>query len=283
MLSKAIKVENLWFRYPEGEWVLRGINLEIEEGEMIAIMGENGAGKTTLIKHFNGLLKPTKGSVKVFGMDTKNVSVAELAKRVGIVFQNPDHQIFAESVLDEVLFAPRNFGWKEDKALKAARKILQEFGLWELRDRSPFTLSGGEKKRLAIASVLVYDPDIVVLDEPTIGQDYRQKCVLAGIIKHLNNRGKTIIVVTHDIEFATDVFDEVIVMAKGRILTRGKVEKVLTNPKVIREAGLLLPQLAIAANHLGGYIKFEGNYLRVDQFVHCVTRNLRVGHSDANS
>lgn len=274
MPLRALEVRDLWFRYPEGEWVLKGIDLEIEEGEMVAIMGENGAGKTTLIKHFVGLLKPFRGYVKVFGIDTRKATVAELARVVGIVFQNPDHQIFAESVLEEVLFALRNFGWNSNEALTRARKVLENFGLWQLHDRSPFTLSGGEKKRLTIASVLVYDPDIIILDEPTIGQDYRQKKMLADIIKKLNSRGKTVIVVSHDIEFVVDNFDNVLIMAQGRILARGAPEKVLTDKKIIGKARLLLPQLAKVSDYLKGMVKFEGNYLRVEQFVNCIIQAL---------
>ena len=270
MPSKAIEVRDLWFRYEEGEWVLKGINLDIEEGELVAIMGENGAGKTTLIKHFNGLLKPIRGYVKVKGVDTREASVAELAKFVGLVFQNPEHQIFAETVEEEVAFALRNFGYDKEEIRIRVERALKEMNLYEYRDRNPFSLSGGEKKRLALASVLVYDPEIIIMDEPTTGQDYKQKQVLGGIIERLNAKGRTLIVVTHDTEFVAEFFDDIIIMVDGRILARGRVEKLLTNEAIMKKARLLLPQLAEAATYLKGKVNFTGNYLKVENFVKCI-------------
>ncbi|RLF17206.1 MAG: ABC transporter ATP-binding protein [Thermoprotei archaeon] len=269
----AIEVKNLWFKYPESEeWVLKDINLEIEEGEIVAIMGENGAGKTTLIKHFNGLLKPVKGYVKVFGLDTREHTVAELARRVGLVFQNPDHQIFASTVLEETMFALKNFGWDLKKAEERAVKILKELGLYKYIHTSPFMLSGGEKKRLTIASVLVYDPDILVLDEPTVGQDYGQKRRFAEIIYRINREGKTVIVVTHDVEFVADYIDHVIVMAKGKIVAEGNSTEVLCNDEVMKEARLLMPQLGLAALMLRKHVEFRGNFLRLPIFIKEVRR-----------
>ncbi len=270
MPSKDIEIKDLWFRYEEGDWVLKGIDLEVEEGEFIAIMGENGAGKTTLVKHLNGLLKPLKGYVKIKGTDTRTVSVAELAKYVGLVFQNPDHQIFAETVEEEVAFALRNFGFPPGEIQRRVEEVLREMGLSKYKGRSPFLLSGGEKKRLALASVLVYDPDIIVLDEPTTGQDYKQKAVLGKIIKQMNAKGKTVIVVTHDVEFVVDLFDEVVIMARGRILARGRTEDILTNEELVKKARLVMPQLAEAAMYLEDNIRFKGNYLREDNFVKCI-------------
>ncbi|MEM3440310.1 MAG: ABC transporter ATP-binding protein, partial [Candidatus Bathyarchaeia archaeon] len=177
-----IEVEGLVFRYPNGFEALRGVDLRIGDGEFVAIMGENGAGKTTLVKHFNGLLKPTGGRVLIDGLDTKGASVAELSRSVGLVFQNPDRQLFSETVRDEVAFALRNFGFSDEIIDKRVKRILRLLDLSEYADTSPFLLSGGERKRVALASVLVWDPKHVVLDEPTIGQDYLQKERLRNLI-----------------------------------------------------------------------------------------------------
>jgi len=250
MLEYAIEVRNLHYAYPNGYVALRGINLKIRRGEKIAIMGNNGAGKTTLIKHFNGLLKPTKGDVFVFGLNTKEHSVAELSKKVGLVFQNPYHQFFSERVWDEIAFALRNFNFPEDVIRRRVEKVLKIFHLEEYVDRSPFGLSGGEMRRLAIASVLVYDPEIIVLDEPTVGQDRIQKESIAEIIKMLELQGKTIVVVTHDIEFVAENFNRVVVMSGGRIIADGKAKDVLYDKDVLVKAGLVRPIIAEFTNEL---------------------------------
>ena len=170
-LLKVIEVRELWYKYPNGNLALRNINLDIFKGERVVIVGENGAGKTTLIKHFIGLLKPYKGYVKVLDKDTRKCSVAELSRYVGIVFQNPMHQFFNESVWDEVAFSLKIRGFSEDEIKVRVKNILDELGLSRYAQKSPFSLSGGEMRRLALATVLVYDPEVVIFDEPTVGLD----------------------------------------------------------------------------------------------------------------
>jgi len=239
---KVIEVEDLHFSYDGITEVLKGINLVIEEGEIVAIMGENGAGKTTLIKHFNGILKPTRGSVRVLGLDTKAVPVSRLARNVGLIFQNPDHQIFAETVEEEIAFALKNLGFEEDYIRERVEWALKFMRLEKYRKSNPFTLSGGEKKRLTIASVLAYDPKIIVFDEPTIGQEYFHKCRLADFIKYLSSEGKTVIVVTHDVEFVAEHFPRTVVMANGRIVADGDTRDVLTDLEITKKARLIPPQ-----------------------------------------
>lgn len=239
----VIKVEDVYYTYPDGVEALRGVSLEVRKGEILAIMGENGAGKTTLIKHFNGILKPTRGRVLVNGMDTRNSTVAQLSRMVGLVFQNPDHQLFTESVYDEVAFALRNFKFPEEIIEQRVKWALNLLNLWEYRDRSPFSLSVGERKRLTIASVLAYDPEILVLDEPTAGQDYLQKEKISELLHQLRLMGKTIVMVTHDVEFVTEHVDRVVLMAKGRVLTEGHPRAILSEQLVLREAKLLPPQM----------------------------------------
>jgi len=246
----AVEVEDLYFYYTRGEYVLRGVTFTVELGESVAIMGSNGAGKTTLVKHLNGLLKPVRGVVRVLGMDTREHSVAELARHVGVVFQNPDHQLFAETVEEEVRFALENFGFPEDEIGERVEWALAEFGLERYRKASPFSLSEGEKKRLAIASVVVYEPDVLVLDEPTVGQDAIQRERIAEMLREFMRRGRTVIVVSHDVEFVAELFDRVIVMSRGRVVADGSARSVLTDPAVLSEARLALPQVAECARRL---------------------------------
>ena len=249
-----IEVKNVYFTYPNGVEALRGVSLRIDKGEFVAIMGQNGAGKTTLVKHFNGLLKPTKGEVIVDGVNTKETSVATLARKVGYVFQNPDHQLFCETVEKEIAFALKNFGFDEDLIKKRVDWALNLLGLTQYRESSPFMLSGGERKRLALASVLAWDPEVVILDEPTIGQDYAQKEKLRQFILQLRAQGKTIVIVTHDVEFVADCSPRVVLMANGRIVADGKAEEILTNPKLLAEASVVPPQVTqifMELEHLG--------------------------------
>jgi len=238
-----IDAKDLHFTYPTGVEALRGINITIDDGEFLAIMGQNGAGKTTLVKHFNGLLKPTKGEVLVDGVSTRDVSVAKLARNVGFVFQNPDHQLFSETVEDEIAFALKNFGFEEAVIEKQVDWALNLLDITKYRKTSPFMLSGGERKRLALASILAWDPQVIILDEPTIGQDYQQKEKLQQFILQLNAQKKTVIVVTHDVEFVAECNPRVILMSQGKILAEGIAEEILTNQKLVAQASIVPPQI----------------------------------------
>ncbi|UCE96062.1 MAG: ATP-binding cassette domain-containing protein [Candidatus Bathyarchaeota archaeon] len=238
-----IEVKNVYYTYPSGVEALKDISLTIRDGEFIAIMGQNGAGKTTLIKHFNGLLKSTKGEVLIDGINTKKKSVAELARNVGFVFQNPDSQLFSETVEEEVAFALKNFGLKDTMLKKRITWALELLGLTEYRKTSPFMLSGGERKRVALASVLAWNPEVVVMDEPTIGQDHQQKEKLRQFIIQLNTQGKTVVVVTHDVEFVADCAPRVILMAEGKIIKDGLGKEVLTDVDCLDQASIVLPQI----------------------------------------
>lgn len=258
-----IEAENVYFTYPNGVEALKGISIRISDGEFVAIMGQNGAGKTTLVKHFIGLLKPTRGRVLVDGVDTRAVSVAQLARKVGFVFQNPDHQLFSETVEDEVAFALRNFGFDEKTVKERVDWALNLLDLTQYRRSSPFMLSGGERKRVALASVLSWDPKILILDEPTIGQDAYQKERLRHFIIQLNQQGKTVIVVTHDIEFIAECEPRVVLMANGKIIADGGARETLTDPALIKEASLVPPEITqvfMRLNDLGFPRKVLGVY-----------------------
>ncbi len=238
-----IEVKDLCFTYPTGVEALKGITLTIDDGEFLAIMGQNGAGKTTLVKHFNGLLKPTKGEIVVDGVSTREVSVAQLARKVGFVFQNPDHQLFCETVEEEVAFALRNFDFEENAMKKRVDWALNLLDITQYRQTSPFMLSGGERKRVALASVLAWDPQVVILDEPTIGQDHQQKEKLRQFIVQLNAQKKTVVVVTHDVEFVAECNPRVVLMSGGKIVVEGLAEEILTNQKLVAQASIVPPQI----------------------------------------
>ncbi|MGD0548923.1 MAG: ABC transporter ATP-binding protein [Candidatus Bathyarchaeia archaeon] len=245
-----IETEGLKFAYPGSQAVLRGIDIKINDGEFVAIMGENGAGKTTLVKTFNGLLRPTAGRVKVDGVDTHDSSVARLSKDVGLVFQNPDHQLFSETVWEELAFSLRNFGYKEDTIDRRVASILETLDLTRYTQSSPFVLSGGERKRVALAAVLVWNPKHIILDEPTIGQDYQQKDRLRNFIIQLNAQGKTVIVITHDVEFVAECKPRIILLSRGLVIGDRPAEDILTDGALLDRASLTRPQIGALMHQL---------------------------------
>jgi energy-coupling factor transport system ATP-binding protein len=245
-----ISVENVTFHYPDGPDVLQDTNLEIRDGEFVAIMGENGAGKTTLVKMFNGLLKPDKGTITVDGIDTRKKSVAQLSRDVGLIFQNPDNQLFAETVAQELAFSLRNFGFAEDVIERRVTSIINTLDLERYEKSSPFVLSGGERKRVALAAILVWDPKHVIMDEPTIGQDYLQKDRLRNFIMQLVSQGKTIVIVTHDVEFVAECKPRVVLLSHGKVIGDGSATTILTNSALVEQASLVLPQISTLMKNL---------------------------------
>jgi energy-coupling factor transport system ATP-binding protein len=238
-----IRFESVTHIYPGGRAALRDVSVEIGSGELVAVVGPNGAGKTTLIKHINGLLKPTSGAVKVFGVDTRTSTAARLSRRVGIVFQNPDHQLFSQTVEEEIAFALRNFGFSQQAIPEQVEWALGEFDLSRYRAESPFSLSGGEKKRLCLACVLAWDPDVIILDEPTIGQDARHKESLARRVKRLQTQGKTVIMVSHDMEFLWPLQPRLLVLHRGRLVFEGPCIDFFSEDLRACDYNLVEPQL----------------------------------------
>jgi cobalt transport protein ATP-binding subunit len=248
-----LEVNDVHFSYESGVEALKGVSLTVKNGEFLAIMGQNGAGKTTLVKHFNGLLKPTSGIIQVNGVETTKTSVASLARNVGFVFQNPDHQLFSETVEDEIAFALKNFGYETEVIEKRITWAVNLLGLTQYRKTSPFMLSGGERKRVALASVLAWDPQILILDEPTIGQDHRQKENLRQFIIQMQTQGKTIVIVTHDVEFVAECNPRVVLMREGKIMADGEGKEILTKQEVLEQSSIVLPQIAQVFAHLTEY------------------------------
>jgi energy-coupling factor transport system ATP-binding protein len=239
-----IEAENVHYSYPSKVEALKGVSLTVKDGEFVAIMGQNGAGKSTFVKHFNGLLKPTVGTVKIDGVATTQSSVAALARNVGFVFQNPDHQLFSETVEDEIAFALKNFGFDPKVVEERVTWALELLSIAQYRKTSPFLLSGGERKRVALASVLAWDPKTLILDEPTIGQDHEQKEKLRQFIMQLQSQKKTIVAVTHDVEFVAECNPRVVLMKDGKIVADGVGREILTNPAMLELSSIVLPQIA---------------------------------------
>ena len=246
-----IRFEHVSFTHPTGTMALNDIDLDIIPGNVLAIVGENGAGKTTLIRHINGLIKPTSGKVIVFGTNTKESSVAKLSRKVGIVFQNPNHQLFSESVEEEITVALKNFKLNDNEITERVEDVLNYFGLMKYKNQSPMMLSGGEKKRLCLAIVQSWDPDVLILDEPTVGQDLLQKQRLYELIRGIIDKGNTVILVSHDIEFLWPLQPRVVVMAHGRIVADGTATSVFRNKDALHRANVTNPQLLELSDKLG--------------------------------
>jgi energy-coupling factor transport system ATP-binding protein len=258
-----IQIASLTFAYPSGITALSDVSLDIPAGASVGVVGQNGAGKTTLVKHLNGLLRPTSGSVRVGGWETRQHSVAQLAARVGYVFQNPDDQLFQSTVRAEVMFGPKNLGFTTERAKSAARAALELVELTPAADSHPYDLTPGERKRAALAAVLAMETPIIVLDEPTTGQDSVGVERIGRIVDDLKGQGKTVITITHDIDFCAEHFERVVVMLNGRILLDGSRREVLPQAELLARTYVEPPQLMRLAMALG----MERMPLSVEEFV----------------
>ncbi len=248
--ERLIKIENLWFAYKREEYVLKEISLTIDE-RPTAIVGQNGAGKTTFVKLLKALLKPTKGDIWIFGRNTKDTTAAKLAKTVGLVFQNPSDQIFKSRVLDEVMFGPLNVFKDKQKAYETSLRALEIVGLSKKKEEHPYDLTLSERKLLCLASVLAMEPEVVILDEPTIAQDRYSTKLIAEIIHQLVSLGKFVITITHDMDFVLENFSRTIVFTNGVVISDGETENVLSDDKTLEKAHLEVPWLIKLARRIG--------------------------------
>ena len=226
MTDPLVEVRDLVFVYPGGVRALDGVDLQVQPGEKLAIIGQNGSGKSTLVRHFVGLLRATSGEVRVGGQPVGRRHVAELARTVGIAFQNPDRQIFAARVRDEVEFGPRNLGLRGAELQGRAAAALSAAGLEQRLDANPYDLGYSQRKLLGLASVLAMGTPLMVLDEPTTGQDARGVKRVEGLIDELAARGTTVVVISHDMRFVAETAARVVVMRAGRIVDDGPPESV---------------------------------------------------------
>lgn len=264
MRNTIIKVEDVWFKYNEEVTALKGINLEIKEGEMIALIGQNGGGKTTLAKHLNGLLKPTKGRVIVKNLDIRNTPMHTLTNIVGYVFQNPAHQIFTSKVYDEVFYGPKNQGLSQKDIKERVEMALEMVSLKGYEDTHPHDLNYGQMKLLTIASIIAMQPEVYVLDEPTSGQDHNGRKAIAELALKLNKEGKTVIVITHDMKFVAQVAKRTILMANGEIIGDASTQDILLNINLLEKAAIKptqITQLCIELKKFG----FELNALTIEE------------------
>ncbi len=242
--------EQVSFTYPGSVRALDGIDLAMDSGEFVAIVGENGAGKTTLVKMLNGLLRPSEGKVTVGDWDVADHTTAELAWRVGFLFQNPDDQLFERSVSREVAFGPRNLGFSANKIAATTKAALESVGLGEKAQENPYDLEPFERKLLALAATLAQDTSVLVLDEPSIGQDEVGRRKIGRILRDLHKQGRTILLISHDLDFCAEYVQRVIVMADGRILDDGPADVVFTKTEILQSAALIPPQLVRLAQAL---------------------------------
>ncbi|EHQ89335.1 ABC transporter ATP-binding protein [Desulfosporosinus youngiae] len=246
----SVKVNDLIYHYNSGQPALRGINLTIEPGEFVALIGQNGAGKTTLAKHFNGLLKPTQGEVIVEGMNTLQYDTSDLSKTIGFVFQNPDHQIFSATVEKELEFGLKNAGFKGQEIKERVDQVLRYTGLERYRSVHPFSLGKGERQMIAVASILVLKPKLLIIDEPTTGSDWAGVRSMMALIRKLHSAGTTIIMISHDMDLVAQYAKRVIVINDGRILLDSTPQDVFAKEQILRDSAIIPPQLCRLSSRL---------------------------------
>jgi energy-coupling factor transporter ATP-binding protein EcfA2 len=238
-----IHVKALRYVYPGGLEALRGVDLEIREGEKIGVIGQNGSGKTTLVKHFNGILRPTEGQVLIKGKDVRQYKRGELAMIVGYCFQVASHQIFCRSIREEIAYGPHNMGLGKEEIQSRVEEAMKTFGLEPYADVHPYRVGLGIRKLLTIASVYAMHPEVLVLDEPTTGQDYLGLCNIVKVVDAANKRGCTIVVISHDMRFVASTMDRVIIVSGGLIVKDDTVRRVFSDRDVLAKARLDPPQI----------------------------------------
>jgi cobalt/nickel transport system ATP-binding protein len=243
MTEYIISVENVKFSYPAGVSAINGVSLEISQGERVAILGPNGSGKSTLILLIAGLLTPQKGEIKVFGEKTTSKDFQKFRSRIGIVFQDPDDQLFTQSVIEDVEYGPKNLRLPEEDVKLRSREVLEKIGIYHLKDRPPHRLSFGEKKKASLATALVLKPELLILDEPTANLDLVSRRGLLDMLNDLNRSGTTVLVSTHDVEALPELADRVVVISHGSLLGGGVTSKVLQDFPLLESAGLEPPAI----------------------------------------
>lgn len=243
MTNIQLSTENLSFTYPDGTQALKNINIEIEKGEKVAIIGPNGAGKSTLFSHFNGLTEPTSGCVKI---EDKPISfekdeLLKVRQKVGIVFQDPNDQLFAPTVKEDIAFGPMNLGLSYDEVEKRVEDALKMVGMENYENKTPHHLSGGQQKRIAIAGIIAMKPELMILDEPTAGLDPDGVEKVLNIMNQLNEDGMTLIISSHDIDMISKYADKIFVLYNGEIIESGNKNKIFSDMELLKKAHLRTP------------------------------------------
>jgi energy-coupling factor transport system ATP-binding protein len=250
--ESIISLKDVSYSYPDGTAALRDVTLEFARGEFTAIIGQNGSGKTTLVKHIVGLLRPTVGEVRIFGKKTSEMSIKEIATKVGYVYQNPDHQLFCQTVYEECAYGLRNLGLSEPEIRRRVSEILGRVGLQGLEKVDTFLLGKGQRQRLAIASTLVMNPEVIIVDEPTTGQDMSQSTSIMELLASLHREGRTVLIVTHNMRLVAEYAERVVVMQAGRVVLDGDVRTVFSQVEKLREALITPPQITQLGQLLSG-------------------------------
>jgi len=252
MEQTMLELQNVTFGYSV-EATVHNLTAKINKGDFVALIGSNGAGKSTFSKLCNGLLKPTEGDVFVLGKNTKKEKVSNLARHIGFLFQNPDRQICCETVKEEIEFSLKNNGINPEEIKRRVEETISTFGFNP--DAEPFNMSRGQRQRLCLACIIALNPEIMILDEPTTGLDYKECMELMEKIRELNKNGTTVVMVCHDMEVVLDFADKVIVMTEGRIIGEGETRKVLQDKELLSKAHIIAPQIAQTCMLLGNKFK----------------------------
>jgi cobalt/nickel transport system ATP-binding protein len=238
-----VKVQDVHFNYPGGVAAVNGVSFEVHRGEKVALLGPNGSGKSTLILLIAGLLTPKSGEITVLGEKTSSKAFPKLRQKIGIVFQDPEDQLFTQSVLEDVEYGPRNLKLPEADVKARSANVLAKINILHLRDRAPHRLSFGEKKKVSLATALVLEPELLILDEPTANLDLVSRRSLIETLNELNQKGTTVIVSTHDVEALPELADRVVVISHGSLLGTGSTSRVLQDLELLRTAGLEPPSI----------------------------------------
>jgi len=243
---KVIETKDITYEYPDGTKALEKVNFDVEEGKIVALLGPNGAGKSTLFLHFNGILRPSIGTIVIDGepVNYNKKDLMRIRQKVGIVFQNPDDQLFAPTVLEDVAFGPMNMGLSKEEVEDRVKEALIRVGMDGFEKKPPHHLSGGQKKRVAIAGILAMKPKIMVLDEPTSGLDPKGASQILRLLYKLNKEGITIVISTHDVDLVPIYASKVYIISEGKIIKEGTASEVFEDVKTIRGANLRLPRIA---------------------------------------
>lgn len=258
-----LSLNNVTYKYPNGYTAVEQVSMSFERGESVAIIGQNGAGKTTTVKLMNGLLKPSEGEVIVEGWNTKDYTTAQISKKVGYVFQNPDDQIFHNDVYSEIEFGPKNLGLPDEQVKENVRKSAELAGIVPFLQENPYNLPFSMRKFVTIASVIAMDSSVIILDEPTAGQDLAAMRRIANIIETLTGQGKTVITITHDMEFVVNHFERVIVMANKRKVADEHKREIFWDFDILQKSMLKQPHIS----RLGHALQLETKPLNMDELV----------------
>ena len=279
MPEPIIQCQELWHVYPGGVVALQQADLTINRGEIIGVVGQNGSGKTTLVKHFNGLLKPTKGKILIKGVDVAPMRIQQLAAWVGYVFQNPNHQLFAKTVEEELEFGPRNLGLSKEEVIDRREKAIEFFNLQSLRDQHPYRIGFPLRKLVGMASIYTMRPDIFILDEPTTGQDNVTTRIVYRLIERLRDEGATIVCVSHDMILLAEVVERMVVMRNSHIIADTTPREVFSNRELMHSTHLTPPQVAEVALRLTDAKKLDGIQLSVEAMTQALKQKLAANHS----